>query len=347
VPPGRPRDELRKAGAHLDPSTLPPSQQVALEPPDRCRVGVGLVRPATGREAASEPSAQARALVDRNPGTARAQPEGIAQRLERRLGGAPGGERAGIQRAIGPWPVAQREHGQRVRDAEPEVAPALGTRAAGVRGRAPGADQLELDECRLELAAERHGVDPRERSERGLQCRLLPARAEVRAHALLQVARLADVERPPVLVAQDVDARSGRHLRRVAPSRLRRTWSREPEIERILDRPRATLLRDPEQHEQELTRRLRIGQRAVDGTRRKREAVGQRVQIAAQPATGQQPPRERDRVEHRQLEPSSVDRAERALQEADVEARVVRDEHAALREPQQVAQGRPDGPGAL
>ena len=78
--------------------------------------------------------------------------------------------------------------------------------------------------------------------------------------------------------------------------------------------------------------------------REKRSASECRSQ--RRPAPGQQAPRERDRVEHRQLEPAPVDRAERALQEPDVEARVVRDEHAALREPQEIAQRRPDRPGS-
>ena len=130
------------------------------------------------------------------------------------------------------------------------------------------------------------------------------------------------------------------------PTSLRRTGRSDAEIERVLDRAGAALLRHPEQDQQQLAGRLGIGQRAMHGSRRQREPVGERVQIAAQPAAGEQPPCERDRVEHRQLEPAPVDRAERALQEAHVEARVVRDEDAALGEPEQIAQRRPDGPCA-
>ncbi len=84
----------------------------------------------------------------------------------------------------------------------------------------------------------------------------------------------------------------------------------------------------------------------MDRPRREREPVCERVQVAAEPAAGEQAARERDGVEHRQLEPASVDRTERALQEADVEAGVVRDEDAPLRQPQQLAQRRADGSGA-
>ena len=70
-------------------------------------------------------------------------------------------------------------------------------------------------------AARRRRVDPREGAERGLERRLLPPRTEVRAHALLQISGLADVQGLSVGVAQHVDPRPGGHLRGVASSRLR------------------------------------------------------------------------------------------------------------------------------
>ena len=61
---------------------------------------------------------------------------------------------------------------------------------------------------------------------------------------------------------------------------------------------------------------------------------------------GQQPPCEPDRVEHAHADARAVEAHERAVEHADVEGRVVGDEHAAPCEPEELGQRGPQRPGA-
>ena len=71
------------------------------------------------------------------------------------------------------------------------------------------------------------------------------------------------------------------------------------ERDELGDRARAALLREPDQREQHLGRRLRVRQRAVARLHRRAEEVGELREARARHAAGEQPPRERHRVDDR------------------------------------------------
>ena len=138
-----------------------------------------------------------------------------------------------------------------------------------------------------------------------------------------------------------------RHPRGVAPAGLRGPRRRHREVERVLDGARTALLREPDQQQQQLGGRLGVGKRTVAGPRREREAIGERGEVAAHVAGRQAAaaPATRCRAPGSSRRRPSM-RAERTLQEADVEAGVVGDEHAPLGKPQEVAERRADRPGS-
>ena len=189
-------------------------------------------------------------------------------------------------------------------------------------------------------------VDRRERGQRALDARRLAARAEVGAHARAQVAGLADVERLAEAVAHDVHAgAAGQAGREVAPlPRPARRGQRERH--HVLGALRAALLREADQPEQHLGRGQRVGQRTVAGADRHVEALRDAAEVEARQPAGQQAAREPDRVEHAHADARAVEAHEGAIEHADVEGRVVRDEHAAAGEREELGQRRAQGAGA-
>ena len=81
----------------------------------------------------------------------------------------------------------------------------------------------------------------------------------------------------------------------------------------------------PIRHEQDLCRRLGVGQRAVAGARVGREAVRQRSEVRR--LASEQPPREPDRVDHRGCDALPCQPHRLVVEKRHVEACVVRDEH--------------------
>ena len=127
-------------------------------------------------------------------------------------------------------------------------------------------------------------------AERRLHRRPLPVAAEVRAKPRAQVARAADVQHLAVPAAEEVDAGPASARRRRAGACRRRARPRRREPDEIGDRPRAALLREPDQREQHLRRRLRIGQRAVARLhRRRRGNTRAGARLDARDAAGEQP----------------------------------------------------------
>jgi hypothetical protein len=232
-----------------------------------------------------------------------------------------------------------------VGERQAQVDGAVGPRVAHVAGRPPAPDQLELAERGLELGARGRGLDALERRQRALDARRLPARAEVRAHAGTQIARLADVERLSPAIAHDVDARPGRQAGCEVPPRPRASRCRHRQRHDVLGRLGAALLREPDQAEQHLSGCERVGQRAMARAHGHVEALGDAREIEARDAPGEQPPREADGVEHAHADARAVEAHQRAIEHADVERGVVGDEDAVAREREQLCDGRAQRPG--
>ena len=90
---------------------------------------------------------------------------------------------------------------------------------------------------------------------------------------------------------------------------------------------RAALLREPDQREQDLRRRLCVRERPVTRPRRRAEEVRERREPDALDPAGEHSPREPDGVDDRCGDSPAGQPLDLAVEEADVEARVVRDEH--------------------
>ena len=163
-----------------------------------------------------------------------------------------------------------------------------------------------------------------------------PRRAdgEVRARARAQVDRLADVQRPPVGVAEDVDARLVREVGQVRAvaaraldlRRARAHLARAQQRERVADRRRVGR-QAAEERAEHARARARVGERAVDLVDLDAERGGER----RQPATALQrreAARHRDRADHRRRRPLERRAREGLAQHAHVEGRVVGHQHA-------------------
>ena len=97
------------------------------------------------------------------------------------------------------------------------------------------------------------------------------------------------------------------------------------------------LLRETDQREQDLRGRLGVGERPVTRPRRRAEEVRERREPDALDPAGEQPPREPDGVDDRCGDSPAGQPLDLAVEEADVEARVVRDEHRVAGELEEAA----------
>ncbi len=222
--------------------------------------------------------------------------------------------------------------------AQPDVA--VGPRHARIRGRTQLPDQPQLLERCLELGAEHAPLDPLDGAERRFHLRPLPLGAEVRAQPRAQVARPPDVQHLLVAVAEEIDAGSRRCSEREVPLVEDASRTRRRERDEIGDGSCAALLREADQGEQHLRRCLRVGQSPVARLHRGAEEIGELPEARAGHTAGKQPPRERDRVDDRRREPRSRQALGLAVEEGEIEARVVRDEHGVSGEGQEVAHRR-------
>ena len=208
-----------------------------------------------------------------------------------------------------------------------QVDVAVGPGAARVGRRTELAQQTELLEPGLELGAEDSPLDPLERTERGLHRRSLALGAEVGTEARAEVAGAADVEHLVVPVAEEVDARRRRRPGDEVALAGEPPRARRGEVDELRHGRRPRLLREPDQREQDLGGRLRVGERSVARPRRRAEEVRQRGEADALLAAREQPACEPDRVDDRRRDPAAGQPLDLPIEEPHVEPRVVGDEH--------------------
>ena len=111
--------------------------------------------------------------------------------------------------------------------------------------------------------------DAFERGERGFDCRPLAIGAKVRPQPRVEVARAPDVEHLVVLVAEEVDAGPLRRPEGEAALALHPPRLRGCQLDEVADGACAALLRHADQAQEDLGRRLGVGQRAMAGPRRR------------------------------------------------------------------------------
>ena len=228
----------------------------------------------------------------------------------------------------------------------------VGPRAARVRGRPQLAQEAQLLERRLELRARLRPLDALQRAQGRLDRGPLAAAGEVRPEPRAQAARTPDVERQALAPAEDVDARPGRRARDEGALHVQPPRAGRRELDEVGERPRAPLLREPEQAHEDLRRGLRVGERPVARHRRDAEEVGERREAEAARPLRQQPLREPDGVDDGRRDAPPGEELDLAVEEAEVEARVVRDERRVAGEREEPAHreldpGRPAEGGRL
>ena len=163
----------------------------------------------------------------------------------------------------------------------------------------------------------------------------MPVRAEVRTKSRTQIARAADVENLVVPVAKEIHAGGGRRSEGedALPVDLPHAWGRE--LGEIRDRLRSAFLRKPEQSDEDLGRRLRVGERPMTRSCVRAEEVRQGRKAEARRSPGQQSPRQSDGVDDGCGETCTGESLCLPVEEREVEARVVRDDHRVARKPQE------------
>ena len=107
----------------------------------------------------------------------------------------------------------------------------------------------------------------------------------------------------------------------------RRRVSRRGERAEVGDRTGTALLREPDQREQQLGGRTRVRQRAVARALGRVEEPRELAEAEARHAAGEQRPRETHGVDDRRADARARQPLGLAVEEREVEARVVRDEH--------------------
>jgi len=106
--------------------------------------------------------------------------------------------------------------------------------------------------------------------------------------------------------------------------------------------PCAPLLRELDQAQEHLGRRLRVRECPVAGADRDAEEVGEGGKVRPRRATAEQVAGERHGVDHGRVQALAGHALELAVHEADVEARVVRYEDGAAGEDGEASQRKPD-----
>ena len=240
------------------------------------------------------------------------------------------------RRTLGAPPAADRAERARLRGddeppaARPQVEGMPAPLSAGVRRRAQLPDQAELLERGLHLGAEHGPLDAVDGGQRRLDRRPLPLRAEVRAQPRAQVARPPDVERLAPCAAEDVDAGARGRAEDQRALVVDATAPRRGEVDEVGDRARAALLREADERDEDLGRRLRVRESAMARAHRRAEEVRERREPDASDAPGEQPPGEADRVHDGRRQPSAGDELDLTVEERQVEAGVVRDQDGAV-----------------
>jgi hypothetical protein len=167
----------------------------------------------------------------------------------------------------------------------------------------------------------------------------LPVGAEVRAQPGAQVACPPDVEHLVVRVSEEVDTGALRRPERERTLPLHAARPGRGQLAQLGDRAHSSFLRQANQAEQDLGRRLCVWERAVAGARRGDEPVRERGEVRRPPA--EQLAREANGVDHRRRDAPAGQPHGLVVEEGHVEARVVRDEDRVAGEGQKA----PDGGG--
>src|SRR5438067_620727 len=306
---------------------------------DLAPVGVRIEVAEARRAAAAHLAVRRRVLAQLQPAPAVAQPEHRRELVGQLLGGAQPLDRADVDRVAGRGVGRRFQHG--VLDVQPaaQERPLVGALERLVAARLPRLDQPVLQDERAELGVRRAVVDDRRA--------LGPAgrRAEVRPRAAAQRDRLADVQRPAVPVAEDVDAGIRRQRAEVRALALRHARveraaaaapARAQVVDRLLDRGRGGA-HARQQRAEDARARDRVGQRSVDLV----DVDAERSRQRREPALARErrePARHRKRADDRRARPAHAAALERLAQRAAVERGVVCHQHAPfeqLRDPRQ------------
>ena len=228
---------------------------------------------------------------------------------------------------------------------------AVGARAARVRRRSQVAEEPQLLERRLELGARLAPLDPLERAERRFHRGPLPLAGEVRAKACAQLPRAADVQRHPTGAPEHVDAGARRRARDERALRVQAPRARSGELDEVGQRAGAALLGEPDQDDEDLRRRAGVRQGPVARLGGDAEEVRERRQPDATRPLAEEPSGEPHRVHDGRGDAPARQVRHLAVEEREVEPRVVGDQRGVSGEREQLPDGmvRPrsatEGPG--
>ena len=288
--------------------------------------------PAAGRQAGAGAGSRAgvpRAAAPAGYGGRRRQVRAGAQRVHavEALHEAPGhaglAEGPGVVRAV----VAQVGRGIQARivvGAQLDVVIAAHARAVGVVGGLVPRDEPLLEQQSGEFGARLDDVQRVQQLER-LAGVVGLALQKVVARAAPQVLGFADVEGGALVVAHHVHAGSGGQRLRERDLVVVAARPGLAEARHLLEGAHALLLQPAEEEEQELGRGLRVLQGAVHGLHLRVEAVAEGLQGTA--LLRAELARQAQRVERRAREGAALQAAELVVEEAEIEVRVVGDEH--------------------
>ena len=267
------------------------------------------------------------------------------QRLEGELRRLGRGERADVRRAVVVLDLAH--DGQpRVRlRRQPDPGHALGEPGPPVVARGVGRDEAQLAHPGLERRGARDGVDAVRDADHLDHAAALLRRREVAAHALPQRGRRrADVQHLVARSAEQVHAGAVRQTvgeRALATDVLRDRVGRGGEVLEVRDAQRS---QPAQERVQDVDRRLRVRERPVVGRHGRVEQGGERGQLVVGRLVARDDPAgEPHGVQHLVAGPRVPGAGGGRLEEADVERRVVRDEHRAAGELQEARQHLLDG----
>ena len=112
--------------------------------------------------------------------------------------------------------------------------------------------------------------------------------------------------------------------------------ARRSELDDVRERACAALLGEPDEHDEDLGRRAGVGQRTVARLGRDAEEVRQRGEPDTARALPEQASREPDGVDDRRGDAPSGEQLDLAVEEREVEARVVRDDRRVAGEGEQL-----------
>ena len=269
---------------------------------------------------------------DAEPLGALAQRQGLVQRGDGELGGPGGAERSEVGRAV----VEDLAHSGEPRiglDGELDPEGALGEAAAPVVARPVLGDEAQLAHLGLQGGAAHDRVDavgePHHLGHPGAHL----AGREVGAHPGAQVDALADVKHPALGVAEEVDAGVRRQgIGEVALAPLGRRDLRR-EGAQLLEAVHPEVAEPADQPVQDVGRGLCVGERPVARGHLCPEEPGQAGQLAVgRLVAGQDAAGQLGGVEVLVGRPGDAEARTPAAQEAEIERRVVSDEHRALAE---------------